>query len=220
MEGAASRRRVSESVAAASAAAVAAIASHQRRRRGGARGRSMARLVRPSYQRDGSQIPPIFVAPGPQRVPVFGSAVPDPGRAHHGSRPPRPPATDGRVGRGFRTQQAGGSRFAPSRASGHRASRDRRREESTDSGTDFFCSHFPRGMQNDDPRSAQTQEWLRRKSARVRASGTHEVWRTMLQRIQVRFPREPPFGNMVENRSHYLQSTTAGPTERCFSGAL
>lgn len=80
--------------------------------------------------------------------------------------------------------------------------------------------HFPRGMQDDDPRYEQTQEWLRRKSARVRASGSYEVWRTMLQRIQERFPREPPFGNMVENRSQFLQSTTAGPTERCFSGAL
>jgi hypothetical protein len=80
--------------------------------------------------------------------------------------------------------------------------------------------HFPRGMQDDDPRYEQTQEWLRRKSARVRASGNYGVWRTMLQRIQERFPREPPFENMVENRSQFLQSTTAVPTERCFSGAL
>ena len=93
-------------------------------------------------------------------------------------------------------------------------------KHSTEELSAIAYQHLPRGMQDDDPRSGQTQEWLRRKSARVRASGTHEVWRTMLQRIQGRFPREPPFGNMVENRSHYLQSTTAGPTERCCSGAL
>jgi hypothetical protein len=80
--------------------------------------------------------------------------------------------------------------------------------------------HFPRGMADDDPLYEQTPEWLRRKSARVRAGGNHEGWQTMLQRIQARSPREPPFGNLVENRSQFLESTTAGPTGRCFSGAL
>lgn len=80
--------------------------------------------------------------------------------------------------------------------------------------------YFPRGMADDDPLYGQTQEWLRRKSARARASDDYEAWRTMLQRIQKRFPLEPPFGMMVENRSTFLQSPTGGPTERCFSGAL
>jgi hypothetical protein len=80
--------------------------------------------------------------------------------------------------------------------------------------------YFPRGMAEDDPRYEQTEEWHRRKSARARAGEQYEVWRTMLQRIQKRFPLQPPLGNMVEDRSLFLQSPTAGPTVRCFSAAL
>ena len=75
-------------------------------------------------------------------------------------------------------------------------------------------------MSDEEPQYEQTQEWLRRKSARSRAIDDYEVWRTMLQRIQKRFPLQPPFGSMVEDKSLFLQSPTAGPTVRCFSGAL
>jgi len=80
--------------------------------------------------------------------------------------------------------------------------------------------YFPRGVSDDDPQYRQTREWLCRERARVRASADYEVWRTMLRRLQARFPIEPPLGRMVENRSLFMQSPTAGPAERCFMGAL
>lgn len=80
--------------------------------------------------------------------------------------------------------------------------------------------YFPRGISEDDPQYRRTQEWLSRENARVLASADYEIWRTMLRRLQSRFPIEPPFERMVENRSLFMQSPAAGPADRCFTGAL
>lgn len=75
-------------------------------------------------------------------------------------------------------------------------------------------------MSSSDPLYLETEEYHRRLTARERASSNYEVWREMLRRIGARFPQELHPGVMVENRSIFLQSPTAGPADRCFSGAL
>jgi hypothetical protein len=80
--------------------------------------------------------------------------------------------------------------------------------------------YFPRGIWETDPRYKLTEEYGRRKNARALASADYEIWRTLLRRIQARFPVEQYPGRIVEDRSLFMQSTTAGPVDRCFSGAL
>lgn len=86
--------------------------------------------------------------------------------------------------------------------------------------TAIAYQYFPRGMSSSEPLCTETVEYRRRISARARASAEYDVWREMLRRIQARFPQELHPGVMVENRSIFLQSPTAGPSDLCFSGAL
>lgn len=86
--------------------------------------------------------------------------------------------------------------------------------------TAIAYQYFPRGMSSSERLYTETVEYRRRLTARARASAEYEPWREMLRRIQARFPQELHPGVMVENRSIFLQSPTAGPADRCFSGAL
>lgn len=80
--------------------------------------------------------------------------------------------------------------------------------------------YFPRGLEGSDPAYEHTEEYRRRRSARARASAEYEVWSTMLDRIEARFPSELHPDVLVENLCYFLESPTAGPSDRCFSGAL
>ena len=80
--------------------------------------------------------------------------------------------------------------------------------------------YFPRGVCGSDPAYEHTEEYRHRQAARARASADYEVWNAMLDRIEARFPAELHPNVMVENLSYFLESPTAGPADRCFSGAL
>ena len=80
--------------------------------------------------------------------------------------------------------------------------------------------HFPRGIGSSDPLYQETEEYRRRLAARASASSEYEIWRSMLLRIQERFPAAQHPGMMVENQSVFMQSPTAGPLDRCFKAAL
>ncbi len=93
-------------------------------------------------------------------------------------------------------------------------------KHSTAELTAIAYQFFPRGLWGSDPAYEHTEEYRRRQTARARASADYEVWSTMLDRIEARFPPELHPGVMVENLCYFLESPTAGPTDRCFSGAL
>jgi hypothetical protein len=93
-------------------------------------------------------------------------------------------------------------------------------KHSTEELIEIAYQYFPRGLWESDPRYQLTEEYGRRKAARERASADHEVWRTLLRHIQARFPVEQHPGRIVEDRSLFMKSTTAGPVDRCYSGAL
>lgn len=80
--------------------------------------------------------------------------------------------------------------------------------------------YFPRDLEGSDPAYERTEEYRRRQAARARASADYEVWSTMLDRVEARFPSELHPNVVVENLCYFLESPTAGPTDRCFSGAL
>lgn len=80
--------------------------------------------------------------------------------------------------------------------------------------------YFPRGIRSSEPRYLETEEYRRRFTARVAAGAAQDAWRAMLRRIAERFPAEQYPQVMVENRSIFLQSPTAGPSDRGFSGVL
>ncbi|MEO7591531.1 MAG: hypothetical protein ABI134_09990 [Byssovorax sp.] len=80
--------------------------------------------------------------------------------------------------------------------------------------------YFPRDLEGSDTAYEHTEEYRRRQAARARASGDYEVWSRMLDRIEARFPSELHANVLVENLCYFLESPTAGPSDRCFSGAL
>ncbi len=80
---------------------------------------------------------------------------------------------------------------------------------------------FPRGIEQRDPRYAETPEVLRQKAARIPASARYNDWRSMLRRLKERFPDKQFPGVEVHNECLFLQSPTAGAdSDRCYTGAL
>lgn len=75
--------------------------------------------------------------------------------------------------------------------------------------------YFPRGMEELAPDYDQTPEIQRQRVARMHASAHYDAYRTVLRRIEERFP-----GVAVENRSYALQSPAGSGLDRCFDGLL
>jgi hypothetical protein len=59
---------------------------------------------------------------------------------------------------------------------------------STDELIEIAHRHYPRGMANEDPRNATTDEHRRLSAARRRAGADNEPWRALLRRAAVQFP--------------------------------
>lgn len=80
---------------------------------------------------------------------------------------------------------------------------------------------FPRGIEQRDPRYAETPEVLRQKALRVPASARYDDWRSLLRLLSERFPEKEFPGVEIHNECLFLQSPTAGAdSDRCYTGAL
>lgn len=81
--------------------------------------------------------------------------------------------------------------------------------------------YFPRGMQTDDPRYADTPEVARQKAARIPVSDRYNAWRQMLERLRRRFPPDQFPGFRVDDGCPFLAVATAEPLlDRCYTGSL
>jgi hypothetical protein len=75
---------------------------------------------------------------------------------------------------------------------------------------DVIYQHYPRGIEHEDPRYAQTEEHARLVAARRQAAGD-ERWRALLRRVSDRYPGQ------VRNHSLHLPT---GNLDACFSFTL
>lgn len=75
--------------------------------------------------------------------------------------------------------------------------------------------YFPKGMTRDDPGYDRTPEVQRQTAARAEASARYDAFRSVLRRLEERFP-----GTVVENRSHALRSPTGDGLDRCFDALV
>ncbi|MEO7330657.1 MAG: hypothetical protein ABI193_18930 [Minicystis sp.] len=81
--------------------------------------------------------------------------------------------------------------------------------------------YFPKGMTPSDPGYDQTPEMLRQKGVRAPVTAQYETWRSMMKRLEARFPPDQFPGVDVRYYCFFLQDATVGhPWDRCFSGEV
>jgi hypothetical protein len=93
-------------------------------------------------------------------------------------------------------------------------------KHTTDELISIAYQYFPRGMLGDEPGYDQSQELERQRTAVARARAGYRVWRSLLRKIEERFPEERFPGVSVQDLSMGLLAESNEPEDRCFAAYL